>query len=35
VARILIESDRGAAALSERLISSNLADDDYAEIWHV
>ena len=31
MARILIESDRGAATLSEKLISSNLANDDYAE----
>ena len=31
MARILIESDRGAATLSEKLVSSNLADGDYAE----
>jgi hypothetical protein len=31
MARILIESDRGAKLLSEKLVSSNLADDDYAE----
>ena len=31
MARILIESDRGAMMLSEKLASSNLAEDDYAE----
>jgi hypothetical protein len=30
VARIFIESDGGARTLSEKLVGTNLADDDYA-----
>jgi hypothetical protein len=31
VARIFIESDRGARMLSEKLVSANLDEADYAE----
>jgi hypothetical protein len=31
MARIIVETDRGAATLSEKLVSSNLQQDDYAE----
>ena len=31
MARIIIETDRGTATLSERLATSNLQQDDYTE----